>query len=235
MSRVVPQCITILLLLATCAAQRHQCNFSGTSDVGHFEGISVQRLAVIEKSGKVGATIFIPDGDEPLPGLVFSHSAIHGPDSNADLLHFAWALARAGAASMVLDGVIDWQSGPNDDSIRPREFQFCAEQWLFQHVNLDLHRLADAGNSKGGWVPTAVNHCGVEISGKARCWPGGMWLGLGQTTDVESRNTNLMLTLKGQMFMAEWAQKHLSLKEIESEWLTERAQTLPFDRPDGSW
>jgi hypothetical protein len=236
MSRVVTQCITILVLFATCYAQRlHPCRYSGTSNVGHVEGINVQRLDIIEKSGNVGATVFVPDGDEPLPGIVFSHSAIHGRDSDADLLHFAWALARAGAASIVIDGVIDWQSGPSDDSIRPREFQFCAEQWLFQRVNLDLHRLGDAGNFKGGWVPAELTHCGLEISGKAECWPGGVWLGFGQATDVESRNTDLMLTLKGQMFMAQWAQKQLVLKNVKPEWLTETAQTLPFDRPDGSW
>ena len=102
MSRVVAQCIAILSLLPTCAAQGlHPCKFSGTSGVGHIEGITVQRLAVIQKSGKVGAMVFIPDGNEPLPGIVFSHSAIHGPNNNTDLLRFAWALARAGAASIV--------------------------------------------------------------------------------------------------------------------------------------
>jgi hypothetical protein len=173
MSNVVVQCIAILTLLANCAAQKHPCRFSGTSDVGHVEGITVQRLAVIEKSGTLGATVFIPDGNDPLPGIVFSHSAIHGPNNDTDLLRFAWALARAGAASIVLDGVIDWELGPNDDSIRPRKFQFCAEQWLFRHVNLDLHRLADAGNFRHGWIPRGVSHCGLEISGKAECWPGG--------------------------------------------------------------
>ena len=127
MNRVVVHCMATFSLFGACAAQQlHPCRFSGTSDVGHVEGITVQRLTVIEKSGKVGATIFIPDGKEPLPGIVFSHSAIHGPNNDTDLLRFAWALARAGAASIVLDGVIDWQSGANDDSIRPPEFQFCA-------------------------------------------------------------------------------------------------------------
>jgi hypothetical protein len=115
---------------------------------------------VIEKSGKVGATVFIPDGNEPLPAIVFSHSAIHGPNNDTDLLRFAWALARAGAASIVLDGVIDWQSGPNDDSIRPPEFQFCAGQWL-------------------------LSHCGIERSGHALCL--ARWLLVGLRTNRASR------------------------------------------------
>jgi hypothetical protein len=171
----------------------------------------------------VEATVFIPDGSEPLPGIVFSHSAIHSPSNNTDLLRFAWALARAGAASIVLDGAIDWQS-PNDDSIRPPEFQFCAGQWLFQHANLVLTRTADAGNHKVGWIDNDVTSCGLELSGKARCWPGGMWLDFGQTGQAESRNTDEMLTLGGQLRMAQFAQRHLKLKEVEPVWLPETTQ-----------
>jgi hypothetical protein len=183
---------------------------------------------VLEKSGKVGATVFIPDSDEPLPGIVFSHSAIRGPNNNTDLLRFAWALARAGAASIVLDGVIHWQSGPNDDSIRPREFQFCAEQWVFEHVHLDLHRLADAGSRKAGFIPDGLNYCRLKISGEARCWPPGFWLDFGQTGEPASRNTDEMLTLKGRILIAQLAQRRLKLKEIKPEWFTETAQPLPW-------
>lgn len=227
MSRVVVHCIVVLSLFGTCAAQQlHRCKFSGTSDIGHVKGITVQRLAVIEKKEKVGATVFIPDGNEPLPSIVFSHSAIHGPNNDTDLLRFAWALARAGAASIVLDGVINWQSGPNDDSIRPPEFQFCAAQWLLQSLRLDLTRTADAGNQKLGAIDNDVSRCGVERSGKARCWPGGLWLDFGQTGEAESRNTDEMLTLKGQVAMAEGVQKHIKLKEFKPEWLTETVEPL---------
>jgi len=174
----------------------------------------------------VEATVFIPGGNDPLPGIVFTHSAIHGPYNNADLLRFAWALARAGAASITLDGAIEWQS-PNDDSIRPREFQFCAGQWLFQNVNLDIHRLANAGNFRSGWIPDGLSQCGIEQSGKARCWPGGFWMGFGQTDPVESHNTDLMLTVQGQLWMARAAQKQLSLKEINPEWLTDTVVPPP--------
>ena len=77
---------------------------------------------------------------------------IHGSSSDADLLRFAWVLARAGAASIVLDGTIDWLS-PNDESIRSPEFQFCAGQWLLQHVNLDPMRAAGATTTEriAGW------------------------------------------------------------------------------------
>jgi hypothetical protein len=181
---------------------------------------------VNEKSEKVEATVFIPDGNEPVPGIVFSHSAIHGPNNNTDLLRFAWALARAGAASSILGRTIDWRS-PNDESIRPPEFQLCAGQWLLQHVNIDLTRAADAGNHKVGWIDNDVSPCGIEQSGQARCWPGGFWLDFGQIGQAESRNTDEMLTLKGQITRAHAAQKHLKLKEVQPEWLTETAQPLP--------
>jgi hypothetical protein len=224
MSRIIKPCIVILALLATCSAQKlHVCKFSGASEVGHTQGIDIQRVAVIEPGSEVKATVFIPDGSEPLPGIVFSHSAIHGPSNDTDLLRFAWALARAGAASIVLDGVIDWQS-PNDEAIRPPEFQFCAGQWLFQHANLDLTRTADAGNHKIGWIDNDVTSCGLERSGKAWCWPGGMWLDFGQTGQAESRNTDKMLTFEGQLWMARFAQKYLRLKEVKPEWLAETAE-----------
>jgi hypothetical protein len=224
---MIAQCIAILSLLAASSAQKHTCSFSGISDVHHVDDITVQRLAVIEKSGKVGATVFIPDGNKPLPSIVFSHSVIHGPTNDVDILRFAWAMARAGAASIVLDGVINWQSGPNDDSIRPPEFQFCAGQWLFQNLSLDLTRTADAGTQKLGWIDNDVSRCGVERSGKARCWPSNYWLDFGQMGEAESRSTDEMLTLKGQMAMAHGLSMHLKMKEIKPEWLTETAQPLP--------
>jgi len=64
---------------------------SGTSDVGHVEAITVQRFTVMEKSGNVGATVFIPDGNELLPSIVFSHSAT-APTTMATycVLHGHW-------------------------------------------------------------------------------------------------------------------------------------------------
>jgi hypothetical protein len=228
MSRIITLSFAILSLLPTCTAQKlHPCRFSATSHVGRIQDIDVQRVAVIEPDKEVQATVFVPDSGVPVPGIVFSHSAIHGANNDTDLRRFALALARAGAASIVLDGVINWQSGPNDDSIRPPEFQFCAGQWLLQNVRLDLTRTADAGNQQLGWVDDGVSRYGVERSLKARCWPGGVWLDFGQTGEA-ARNTDEMLTLKGQMAMAYGVQKHLELKEVKPEWLADTAQPIPW-------
>lgn len=216
-------CVAIFSLLSTCSAQKlHPCTFGTMSDVSHVNGITTERLSVIEPRHE-GASVFIPDSHDPVPGIVFSHSAIHGLNSSADLLRFAWALARAGAASIVLDGTIEWQT-PNDDSIRPREFQFCAGKWLLDHANIDVTRAADAGNFKIGFVPISVSYCGVPLAGKVACWPGGVQIGFGQTSAAESRNTDLMLTPQGQLRTAHWMQKQLGLKEINPEWLEDPAQ-----------
>ena len=82
-------------------------------------------------------------------------------------------------------------------------------------------RASDAGNRKIGWRDNDVTNCGLELSSKARCWPGGMWLDFGQTGEAESHNTDRMLTFEGQLWMARFAQKYLKLKEVKPEWLTE--------------
>jgi hypothetical protein len=227
MTRIVTLSLVIFSAFATCAAQTlHRCRFSENYEVGRAEGIDIQRVSVIEPHHKVRATVFIPEASEPVPGIVFSHSAIHGPSNDADLRRFALALARAGAASIVLDGTIDWQF-PNDESIRPPEYLFCAGEWLMQHVNLDLTRTADAGNQKLGWIENDVSPCGLEFETRtARCWPGGFWMDFGQLGQAESRNTDLMLTPTGQLRMAQSAQKQLKLKEIKPEWLAESAPRL---------
>jgi hypothetical protein len=75
----------------------------------------------------------------------------------------------------------------------------------------------DGGNHKVDWIDNDVTNCGLELSGKARCWPGGMSLGFGQIGHAESHNTDMMLTLDGQLWMAQFAQRELKLKEVKAE------------------
>ena len=76
MNRIVILCVAVFGLLSTCAAQFHPCQFTQVSHAERSEGIAVSRVSLIEPSGEVGASVFIPDSNEPLPGIVFSHSAI---------------------------------------------------------------------------------------------------------------------------------------------------------------
>ena len=134
-------CLVAYTLLSTCAAQFRPCKFTTLSTIDHSAGIETLRVSVIEQNGIVGASVFIPDSQEPIPGIIFSHSKIHGANKDADLLRFAWALAQAGAASIVLDGVLQRQT-PNDESKPPPHLMACAGQWLILHAKLDSSRLA---------------------------------------------------------------------------------------------
>jgi hypothetical protein len=212
----------IVALAAGCSAQIAPfvpCQPGKASIVGHAEGITFKRLVFTESYGEVGATVLAPDSEQPIPGIVFSHSGIHGPTNSTDLLRFALALARAGAASIVLDGTIEWQQ-PNDNARRAPHVMACAGQWLLLNERLDTARLSIAG--------TALNWGGGDtpfcLTGERPCWHGIAWLNFGQTSPVDWDNTNAMLTLKGQLRMARFAQRSLRLREVKPEWLVADAR-----------
>ena len=81
-------------------------------------------MTITEPSGSFDVTVFLPDADSR-KGALFSHSSIHGNKGNTNLLKFAWALAGAGVAVLVLDGTIEWQI-PIDFSIRDPHLLACA-------------------------------------------------------------------------------------------------------------
>lgn len=213
--RTLERCgVFVLAFASVCAAQFVPCKTSSDSTVGHYRQVTIQRVRFFEPTGEVEASVLVPDSDAPVPGIVFSHSEILGTNEAADLRQFAFALARAGAASIILDGTIDWRI-PNDASGRPPHLMACAGQWLLLHVKLDRHRLAHAGPTRhwgGGDTPFCV-------PGEVPCWPSGPWLNFGQTSPAEFRNTEGMLTHEGRVSMARFAQDTLHLKEVNPEWL----------------
>lgn len=189
------------------------CKIGSVSKVGQADGISFQRVSIIESYGEVGASVFIPASDIPIPGILFSHSTIHGPSNSADLTRFALALARAGAASIVLDGTIEWRT-PNSDSKRPAHVMACAGQWLLLNANLDAKRLAIAGTSLN-WGGGDTPFC---LPAERPCWLPRSSLGFGQASPAEWSNSDAMLTVKGQMSIARFAQRQLRLGELKPEW-----------------
>ena len=151
----------------------------------------------------------MPDANAPIPGIVFSHSAIHGLNGSADLLQFATAVARAGAASIVLDGTLNWEI-PAQASRRPGAVMNCAAQYLVSHVNIDIKRLALAGPFED------------DCHGADPCWLStSYWfLDFGRAEDVDSREiTEDLLTVSRQLKVARRAQSTLHLSEIKPEWL----------------
>jgi len=203
----------ILVVTSTGFAQFVPCKTGQSSIVSHDRGITEQTVTILEPSGEHRARVFIPDSASPMPGIVFSHSAIHGNDHTADLGHFAQALARAGAASIVLDGTIEWET-PNDNQKRDPHLMACAGQWLLLNARLDPMRLAVAGPSDwgGGKTPWCQ-------PGESPCWHPNGWLNFGQTTPAEFTNTESMLTAAGQLRVARFAERTLHLREVQREWL----------------
>jgi hypothetical protein len=208
--------IAFLAVASTCDAQFAPCNPSKPTTVERSDGVTQLELSFLELTGEQGAHVFLPDGEAPAPGVVFSHSAIHAVNARADLLRFARGLALAGAVSIVLDGTIEWQT-PNDDSKQPYHLVACAEHWLLENGNVDRDRLALAG--PGAWVGTGGYFC---LEGESPCYGGRAILNFGKTTDSEYRNTERMLTRKGRFEMAQFLQRQLDLKEINPAWFESR-------------
>ena len=216
MNRFVILGFTVFGLVSTCVADFRPCKFTDASTVRHREGIAMWRVGLIEDGGEIGATILVPDGNAPLPGALISHSSIHGPTSSADLLQFAWALARAGAAVIVLNGTLEWDP-PSDESVRDPHLMACAGQWLLLNTRVDRHRLLVAG-TRGRWGGGETPLC---MPGEKPCFVATGGIGFGETRGVvESANTDRMLTVEGRLEMAQWAQEHLKLRQIKPEWLT---------------
>jgi hypothetical protein len=204
----------ILAFTATCLAEFVPCKFGQSSIVSHSDGITEQIVTFSEPSGEHSAKVFIPDSENAVAGIVFSHSAIRGINRSADLARFAKALARAGAASIILDGTIEWET-PNDQQKRDPHLMACAGQWFLLNAHLDRQRLAVAG-PHSGWGGGNTPFCQV---GESPCWPPGPWLNFGQTSPAEFANTESMLTIEGQLRMTRFAQRTLHLREVQREWL----------------
>lgn len=206
--------LVIMALAPAAAGEFTPCKAGNTSMVGQAGGVTIQRVAFLEAYGEVGATVFIPDSEEPVPGIVFSHSAIHAPSNKTDLLRFALALARSGAASIVLDGDIEWGT-PNYEAKREPHVMACAGQWLLLNPRLDKNRLGIAGTPTG-WGGAHMHICQTA---ERPCWHPHVALTFGQISDPD--NTNEMLTLEGQLKLARFVQRYWRLAEVKPEWLAQ--------------
>src|SRR6516165_7966149 len=100
--------LSVLALAGFCLAQTEEaCVASPAATVSHGDHVIAKTVLFTGDFGKMTAHVFLPDTTQPVPGIAFSQSAIQYSDSQTDLLPFARALARAGAASIMIDGTID--------------------------------------------------------------------------------------------------------------------------------
>src|SRR5262249_23547088 len=134
-----------------------------------------------------------------------------------DLILFARALARAGSASIMLDGTIDWRI-PNDDSKRPWRPVGCELQWLIANVNLDLKSLAFGGPislSTDSYVPVCPPR------GRKLCYEPWIYVNFGWNSPIEVRTTEWMKTPQGQLKMTHLVTGTFHLKDVQLSWLME--------------
>ncbi|HXZ41390.1 MAG TPA: hypothetical protein VEG68_11680 [Terriglobales bacterium] len=202
----------VLALISTAGAQIASCHAGPSSMVGHTDGITVQRVSFAEADGKVGASVFIPASKEGrIPNVVISHSLITGKNARADMLRFAWALARAGAATIILDGTF---ASPlsTDDSERVRRLMACAGQWLQQKTKAEPYQTTAIAPDTfwSGW------------SGNEEPWSPSAGVEFPQdSSKTESITAN---DFRGSAdFLRGW----LKLNEVKSEWLADVVEAVP--------
>jgi len=200
------------------------CKFSQSTSVEVSNGVEVRRVSITDNQADYAATAFLPGSDKPTPGIVFSHSAMKGSEGSADLLRFAYALARAGSASIVLDGMMSWNQADASTGAanqRSPHLLACAGQWLLLNAPIDRNHLATAGY-RGQWGAGETPEC---MPGENPCWNGSVYLNFGESADHETANTRLMFTRKGRIEFANFAQRHLGLQPLQPAWLD--AAVLP--------
>jgi hypothetical protein len=207
-------CFVLFLIglagVSSAAQSVPTCKAAAASTIDDRDGVSAKVVSFQGPFDKLTAHVFVPDASEPVAGIAFSHSSIEYADAFTDLLPFARAMARAGAASIMIDGTIDWRT-PNDDSKRPWEELSCAAQWLTAHANLDGERLAFGG-------PVTENRdpfCSAEgCAGQS--W---FYFNFGSTSVPHGISlTELMKTPQGQLRLTEMP-GGFHLKPVKLEWL----------------
>lgn len=209
MRRLLLTGFVFLALVSTSSGQFRPCQFADMSTVGHSDGIAVLRVNIVEPTGTVGASVFIPEETREVPGALFSHASIHGNEANSDLRRFGWALARAGAAVIVLDGAIDWRT-PSDNSVRDPHVMACAGQWLTVNAKLDTQRILLVG-THGNW---GYGETPVCQAGEQPCFQPQSEIGLGQI--AAASNTDELLAGRAMNGFAEFAQRHLKLTALDT-------------------
>lgn len=205
--------LVFTLLCGACVAQSYKaCKADPASLIDDRDGVIVKTVSFQAPSGRLVANVFLPKTTEPVAGIAFSQASIQYADSRTDLRSFAMAMARAGAASIMLDGTIDWHT-PNDDAKRPWTEVACAAQWLMANANLDLDRVAIGGPIQSGGDPFCPLGLGTQPCGQSV-----FYINFGWTGPNEAHYTDLMKTPQGQLQMTR-VPEGFRLKPVQLEWL----------------
>jgi hypothetical protein len=212
--------ILLALLAVGSAAQvtETKCVASNVLAIESEYGITVQTLTLTEldsntnsprKTRTVTARAYIPETEHELPAVAFSHATIHSHQGTASLLPFANALARTGAAVIVMDRTLELEPY-NETAIQDRSLSDCAWRWLQGRVRLN-GRITTIGNS---YLPPFMD---VYNGDRVNQVP--MFVGLGLRGLAERTNTERIRTEAGQYHLSTHIATVLKLAPIKSGWL----------------
>ncbi len=222
MNRSILSAVVVLLALSAAAFAKEKdqvCSISDPVTVEHRDKVTVRTISFLdtapirdgEKREVVNAHVYVPDGDGPFPMILFSHSAIHSNKGTSDLLPYAFAMARGGAASIVLERTIQWEPY-DEDANKDRSVMDCASHWLATNIKFNGH-LSTLGTYGGYWhgLYTAeycksMPHDGCHVA-----------VGLGWMKPAEQLNTEYLLSEEHYARAAQWMARHLQLT-IDPSW-----------------
>ena len=114
-------------------------------------GILEERVTVTGTAGRLGASVIMPDGEGPFPGIVFLHGS--GPQPRDANRFAAQTFARAGIASIIFDkrGV-----GESGGELAGASFEDLAADAIAVAEHLKarpkISRVGFFGHSQGGWI-----------------------------------------------------------------------------------
>jgi len=149
-----------MVSVTTPVARATICQPGKVSIVGHSDAITYMRTSFVEAEGKVEASVLRPDGEERIPAVIISYSAITPENKTADMFLFAQALARAGAAAIVLGGTLALPPSENNTE-RTHHLVGCAAEWLVQNAKIDGERVATIAPESSGKVGVMLTRSAV--------------------------------------------------------------------------
>jgi dienelactone hydrolase len=116
-----------------------------------LEDVPEERVAIVGPAGSLGASVILPEGDGPFPGVVFLHGS--GPQLRDANRWAAQELSRYGIASVVYDkrGVGESEGDFVGASLEDlaRDGMAVAEYLL---KSAAVSAVGFAGHSQGGWI-----------------------------------------------------------------------------------
>lgn len=217
--------IVAVLAPSMAAAQDKLCDSARASTVTRGAGVTVQKVTLSGKWGSNSATIFLPDKEIAVGGVVLSHSAIHSESISVDLLPFALTLARAGAAVIVPDRTLSWPPATATTN-REGAAVTCAAHWMVENVRVLNDGVPLTNENRVvirqgyGYVgprvcnPDVADHCRLDVPfGSSGYVRQTVWVPVGETEGGD--NTGGMLSTGG-LQPAQWLQRMLGLAPIEA-------------------